>query len=255
VKSSGYNAEFGAATGGVISAITKSGSNRIRGSAGTYFDSDSMRGEPRKNWRINPYTDAGGNFPGEKEEVVTSTNPWTQWDPVFDVGGPIAKDKIWYWAGLSMTRTDQSREATFWNATNRGYNRDYNRTFDWFSETRYLQWNATSQLSNNVRFRASGANQWGKSRGTAPTVEPNGGLTNLPGVLTDGFTRATWPSLTAWTGNIDDYMDLMYGEERLEHLEPHVLRNVGLGGVAIVLRERDRRHSVVRHVPAGRVRG
>ena len=35
VKSSGYNAEFGGATGGVVSAITKSGSNRIRGSAGS----------------------------------------------------------------------------------------------------------------------------------------------------------------------------------------------------------------------------
>jgi hypothetical protein len=35
VKSSGYNAEYRATTGGVISAITKSGSNQIRGSFGT----------------------------------------------------------------------------------------------------------------------------------------------------------------------------------------------------------------------------
>ncbi len=36
VKSSGYNAEFGGSTGGVVSAITKSGSNNIRGSVGLY---------------------------------------------------------------------------------------------------------------------------------------------------------------------------------------------------------------------------
>ena len=38
VKSSGYNAEYRAATGGVISAITKSGSNRFRGDIGAYYE-------------------------------------------------------------------------------------------------------------------------------------------------------------------------------------------------------------------------
>ena len=36
VKSSGYNAEFRATTGGVINAITKSGSNMYRGDVGAY---------------------------------------------------------------------------------------------------------------------------------------------------------------------------------------------------------------------------
>jgi hypothetical protein len=69
VKSSGYNAEFGGATGGVISAISKSGSNAMHGSGGMYYDSNSLRGAMRPYWRINPFTDAGGNFPGVKEEV------------------------------------------------------------------------------------------------------------------------------------------------------------------------------------------
>ena len=37
VKSSGYNAEFGGAMGGVVSALTKSGSNQFRGSIGIYY--------------------------------------------------------------------------------------------------------------------------------------------------------------------------------------------------------------------------
>src|SRR5207247_1583144 len=42
VKASGYNAEYRAAIGGVISAITKSGGNQWRGGAGVYFTSDKL---------------------------------------------------------------------------------------------------------------------------------------------------------------------------------------------------------------------
>ena len=42
VKSSGYNAEFRATTGGVINAITKSGSNMFRGSVGAYYSAPGL---------------------------------------------------------------------------------------------------------------------------------------------------------------------------------------------------------------------
>ena len=42
VKSSGYAAEYGGATGGVINAITKSGSNTFRGDVMAYFSADSL---------------------------------------------------------------------------------------------------------------------------------------------------------------------------------------------------------------------
>ncbi len=64
VKSSGYNAEFGGATGGVINVISKSGTNAIRGSAGVYYTGQPLRGEVRPSWRINPWTDRGGIVPG-----------------------------------------------------------------------------------------------------------------------------------------------------------------------------------------------
>ena len=57
VKSSGYNAEFRATTGGVISAITKTGSNVWRGGVGFYFRNNSFNGDPRAELRQLP-TDA-----------------------------------------------------------------------------------------------------------------------------------------------------------------------------------------------------
>ena len=47
IKTSGFNAEFGGATGGVISVVTKSGTNSFRGMGGIEFENDSLNGDPR----------------------------------------------------------------------------------------------------------------------------------------------------------------------------------------------------------------
>ena len=47
VKSSGFEAEFGGATGGVVQAITKSGSNQFHGEAGMQFDTKRLDAGPR----------------------------------------------------------------------------------------------------------------------------------------------------------------------------------------------------------------
>ena len=55
VKSSGYNAEFGGATGGVVSVLTKSGTNRYQGQIGTYYQTDNFYGDRRPFVRFNPF--------------------------------------------------------------------------------------------------------------------------------------------------------------------------------------------------------
>ena len=46
VKTSGYNAEFRATTGGVLSAITRSGTNRYSGELGTYYRTTTGAARP-----------------------------------------------------------------------------------------------------------------------------------------------------------------------------------------------------------------
>jgi len=45
VKTAGYEAEFGQATGGVVNVITKTGSNAFRGSAFTYLRPTSLEND------------------------------------------------------------------------------------------------------------------------------------------------------------------------------------------------------------------
>ncbi len=54
VKSSGYNAEFGGATGGVVNVLTKSGSNQFHGQGGTYYQNDGMHGAIRPSQPVQP---------------------------------------------------------------------------------------------------------------------------------------------------------------------------------------------------------
>ncbi len=54
VKSSGYAAEFGGSTGGVINVITRSGSNDFRGDADLYFNNDGLNGAERRTLRLLP---------------------------------------------------------------------------------------------------------------------------------------------------------------------------------------------------------
>ena len=53
VKSSGYTAEFGGATGGVINAVTKSGTNDFHGTALYNFQGSALEGARRPTLRQN----------------------------------------------------------------------------------------------------------------------------------------------------------------------------------------------------------
>ena len=84
----GYNAEYGRALGGVVNIATKSGSNEFKGSAFTYL--------------------APGFFAGNARRVRSWATSVTATDvPEFnaflgaEVGGPIIKNKLFFWAGYA----------------------------------------------------------------------------------------------------------------------------------------------------------
>jgi len=79
VKAGGYEAEFGKSTGGIISVITKSGGNQLKGDVFGYFDDDSLQSSTK------PTISSAGVVQGFKRQ-----------DYGFDLGGYFVKDKLWY---------------------------------------------------------------------------------------------------------------------------------------------------------------
>jgi len=81
-----YDAEFGKATAGIMTAQTKSGSNQFHGS-GYYYD-------------LNPKGPAKDPFTNS-----ASANAWKQYGGA--VGGPIVKNKLFFFAGYEANRRTQ----------------------------------------------------------------------------------------------------------------------------------------------------
>src|SRR6185295_15836693 len=79
VKTGGYQAEFGRATGGVINVVTKSGGNEFHGDLFGYLDNDSLQSSP------DPIVSTGGTVEG-----------FTRKDYGIGVGGFLKKDKLWF---------------------------------------------------------------------------------------------------------------------------------------------------------------
>ncbi len=98
VNTSNYSAEYGRAAGGVINTVTKSGTNKFHGEL-FFYDRDNDFGAS------NPYTQLVTQQPGSSNFVATNYKPkdWRkQWG--FGVGGPIIKDKLFFFYSYDQSR-------------------------------------------------------------------------------------------------------------------------------------------------------
>jgi len=172
VKSSGYNAEYRAATGGVISAVTKDGGEAFHGTAGFYYDSEPLAGKVRPTLRLSP-------FDQDVAEYVTyEPVHFTRWEPLFDLGGPIVSDRMWFYVGLYHQILDRERTVTFNSNDVTDTIYDKPRATD-------ITYNIATQVTNDLRVRFSGANQRSDGSYSLPGIEPDGTSNSNPDLYPD----------------------------------------------------------------------
>ncbi|HEY3401256.1 MAG TPA: TonB-dependent receptor [Geothrix sp.] len=94
VKTGGYEAEFGKATGGIINVITKSGGNEFSGDLFAYTEGTFLKS-------ANKHVD-DANLRTKPLLVENKTSEFG-----FDVGGPIIKDKLWFFAAYDRRSNSQ----------------------------------------------------------------------------------------------------------------------------------------------------
>lgn len=86
VKTGGYSAQYGRSTGGVVNAVTKSGTNEFEFAATAYFTPDYIGdGVVTKNSKGTIYRD-------------TTANELTELNASISVGGPIIEDSLFFFA-------------------------------------------------------------------------------------------------------------------------------------------------------------
>ena len=107
IKSSGFEAQYGGAMGGVINVVTKSGTNELHGDFGLYLGSDVLRSKTRPTLRVNPFDDEIAEYFDNGRDGYRLLNPGAS------IGGPIKKDKIWFFAGWYPEFRKYERNVTF----------------------------------------------------------------------------------------------------------------------------------------------
>src|SRR6266540_2859265 len=174
VKSSGYNAEHRAATGGTVSAITKTGSNTWRGSGGVYFNSDKLQGQERPELRLNPRDQT------QAETIVRPPDDYSLWEPMLQIGGPLVRNRVWLFAGYVPRIRRDARTVTFQSNGQRA-------TVNDDTEDHQVSYNVTSQLSKALRVKFAVSNERFYdgviNTNGRPTIEPDGTSTSNPALF------------------------------------------------------------------------
>ncbi len=97
VITGGFMPEFGRSTGGVVTAVTKSGSNAFHGSLFSNLTPGGFEGTPHSVLR-------------QGSIISTTQKLWNLGDFGGDLGGPIVKDKLWFYVGVAPSFTRRQLE-------------------------------------------------------------------------------------------------------------------------------------------------
>jgi hypothetical protein len=153
VVAEGANAEFGRASSGFINVVTKSGTNDVHGSAHVFFKDQGLASAPN-----NPDGTQAPKFNFNQEQAG------------FTLGGPIQKDKLFYFVafdaqrGRSTKQTDPNRidprlVAFFAGLGSPNENAPITRTNDARVALGKLDWQVSAQHLATLRYNFTWAEQ------------------------------------------------------------------------------------------------
>lgn len=161
VKSSGYPAEYGGSTGGVINVVTRGGTNEWKGDVGAYLSSNALDGPVRRGLRFVPTDDTRVERFGFPEDAVT------RWEPGVAIGGPLVRDDVWLFASYVPQLQTTRRDVTF-VANGRS------DTFTQQDDTHNALLSLSAQPSARFTLKASAYLSPAERYGTLPSQDGNG---------------------------------------------------------------------------------
>jgi hypothetical protein len=184
VKSAGYAAEFGGSTGGVINAITRSGTNAFHGNVLADFQKRSWGGSDDRPLLRDSLTDNTFVYidPIEDDE--------TRIDPGFSLGGPIMRDKLWFFGSYQPGLRSTSRTVNFSNGVTNTFDQDF--------KVHYGAFNVTGNAGSKILFRAGGNFSPYKTDGQLPGQDGRTSVT-----AAQSYARGTEGQRQTVSGSVD----------------------------------------------------
>jgi len=178
VKTSGIEAEHGGALGGVANVIMKKGGNAWHGSVVAQFNSDALNGAPNDYSRYDPAGAPAATSWGLLDPVHQDYQPkkdsTKDFFPGFTIGGPIKKDRLWFFAGFNPELTKLRRTVDF---SSQGLGM---QNFDQNLQTYYTNARVDASITKKIRVFASWLYQYQRESGQVlPRADSTTGLANF----------------------------------------------------------------------------
>lgn len=184
VKSSGFNAEYGGATGGVVNVVTKGGNNDFRGDFGINFEPSNLQGGNRPG--LNRFTTGNVNatsYVQYNEYITAPKSRYVLTLPSFNFSGPIIKDRVWFLGSYTPQILSQTVTTQFYNtapaATRVAYGQ---QTYQYRQRNEYAFGRIDANPISNLRL--TGSYLWNPliQEGALPygTISFSGDIPNSP---------------------------------------------------------------------------
>lgn len=94
IKTGGYSAEYGRSTGGVVNAVSKSGTNTWTYGANAFWSPDSLRDQNRDDY----WYDCSASPCERRPLALRQKDAVDSFNMNFEVGGPLIEDKLFMYA-------------------------------------------------------------------------------------------------------------------------------------------------------------
>jgi len=154
IKSSGIEAEYGGAMGGVVNVIMKRGGNSWHGSLGADFSTDALTANNNNPFLYYNPKDNGNSTLGIDPQAVTYTqqkNHYRYVQPLFTAGGPILRDRLFLFLGADPKYTSTALKVNFGpNQNNAGL-----QTFNQDQQTYFTTARLDAAVTQRIRLFGS----------------------------------------------------------------------------------------------------
>lgn len=198
VKSSGINAEHGGALGGVVNVIMDKGSNAYHGAVFSDFELGSWDGSPTAFSRYDPAyatlnnTSKTAFLDPNYQQYQGKKDKFKDIFPGFRIGGPILKDKVWFFAGFNPEFSNRERSVFFNGPGVTPFSRN--------QQTYYTNARIDAALSERLRVFGSWLYQYQRENGQdLPFADSITGLLNPSSSCFGSFTSAKNPCASSGT--------------------------------------------------------
>ena len=192
VKSSGFEAQYGGATGGVISVATRGGNNELHGEFGIQLEPSKLRSDPRPFLqRFTAGTFASNTFVQSAELIDPPKTGGTDAFYTANLSGPVIKNRLWFFTSYSPQVFQTDVTALYYN--NLPANRTLQETEEYSRKTKYEYTFARLDANPFNNLRLTGTFLWNpviqegeilhtvSFNGAAPTNNYGGSIGSLKG--------------------------------------------------------------------------